>query len=68
MENYQLREVAVYYKNVGPEKKTQVHAINMGPHVTDQEIRDYFRPGRLFNIGAGPFDLMAEVEKVEIIK
>jgi len=64
----QLREVAVYYKNIGPEKKNQVHAVNMAAHLTDEEIHAYYKQGRLFNIGAGPYDLMAEVEKVEIIK
>jgi hypothetical protein len=68
MEAQQLREVAVYYKNIGPEKKNQVHAVNMAAGLTDEEIHAYYRPGRLFNIGAGPYDLMAEVDKVEIIK
>jgi hypothetical protein len=40
----------------------------MAAHLTDQEIKDYFKPGKMFNLGCGPFDLMAEVEKVEIIK
>lgn len=64
----QLREVAVYYKNIGPNKTNQVHAVKMAAHLTDEEIHAYFRPGKLINIGAGPYDLMAEVEKVEIIK
>lgn len=68
METKQLREVAVYYKNIGPEKRNQVHAVNMAAHLTDEEIHAYFKTGRLFNIGAGPYDLMAEVEKVEILK
>lgn len=63
-----LREVNVHYKNIGPNKERQVHSINMAAHLTNEEIHAYFQPGRLFNIGAGPLDLMAEVEKVEIIK
>jgi len=66
--NAPLREVAIYYKNIGPKKERQFHCINMAAHLTDQEIKDYFKPGKWFNIGCGPYDLMAEVEKVEIIK
>jgi hypothetical protein len=64
----ELREVAIYYKNIGPEKANQVHCVNMAAHLTDQDIHTYFKPGLLVNLGCGPFDLMAEVEKVEIIK
>jgi len=63
-----LREVAIYYKNIGPKKLNEMHCINMAAHLTDQEIKDYFKIGSVFNLGCGPFDLMAEVEKVEIIK
>lgn len=66
--NKPLREVAIYYKNIGPKKENQLHTINMAAHLTDQEIHTYFKPGLLINIGCGPFDLMGEVEKVEILK
>ena len=63
-----LREVAIYYKNIGPKKENQLHTINMAAHLTNEEIQKYFKPGLLVNIGCGPFDLMAEVEKIEILK
>ena len=66
--NKPLREVAIYYKNIGPKKENQVHAVNMAAHLTDQEIHTYFEPGKMFNIGVAGFDLMAEVEKIEILK
>ena len=40
---------------------------NMAADITDEEIKKYYRPGAIFNVGTGPFDRMAEVEKVEII-
>jgi hypothetical protein len=64
----QLREVAIYYKNIGLKKANELHCINMAAHLTDQEIKDYFKIGKIFNLGCGPFDLMGEVEKIEIIK
>lgn len=63
-----LREVAIYYKNIGPKKVNEVHVINMAAHLKDEEIHTYFKPGLLVNLGCGPFDLMAEVEKIEILK
>jgi len=39
----------------------------MAAHLTDKEMLDYFAPGAVFNVGAGEFDLMAEVERAEII-
>jgi hypothetical protein len=67
-QNKPLRGVAVYYKNIGAKKVNELHMVNMGANVTDQEIRDYFKIGSLFNIGCSAYDLMAEVEKVEIIR
>ena len=66
--NKPLREVAIYYKNIGPKKENQLHTINMAAHLTNEEIHTYFKPGKMFNIGCGPFDLMGEVEKIEILK
>lgn len=41
---------------------------DMNPRLTDQEIRDYYKIGRLFNIGNGGHDNMQTVSKVEILK
>lgn len=34
---------------------------------TDEEVKAFFLPGKWFNVGDGPNDLMAQVVKVEII-
>lgn len=67
-ENKPLKEVIVYYKNIGPNKTNQVHAVNMAAGLTDEKIHAYFSQNRLFNIGVCGFDLMAQVDKIEIIK
>ena len=67
-ENKPLREVIVHYKNIGPKKQNEVHAINMASHLTDTDIHAYFKPNKVFNIGVCGFDLMAQVDKIEIIK
>ena len=41
---------------------------DMNPRLTDQEIRDYYKIGRSFNIGNGGHDNMQTVSKVEILK
>jgi len=41
---------------------------NMNPRLTDQEIKDYYKIGRSFNIGNGEHDNMQTVSKVEILK
>lgn len=41
---------------------------NMAAHLTDQEITDYFTPGRAFNLGHGLRDRMARVVRCEIMK
>ena len=58
----QLREVKIYFAN-GDSLET-----NMSAKLTDQDIRDYYRIGRYFNLGSGDKDNMQPVVKVEILK
>jgi hypothetical protein len=62
-----LREICVYYKKGGKNNGPFCQAVNMAAHLTDKEMLDYFAAGKVFNVGCGSFDLMAEVEKAEII-
>lgn len=39
---------------------------SMAAHVTDDQIKEYYRIGRQFNIGDGPNDHMATVTNVLI--
>lgn len=64
----ELREVAVYFKNGGKNNAPFVMGTNMAAHITDAEIYEYYKAGKQFNIGCAGNDLMATVEKVEIIK
>lgn len=64
----ELREVCVYYSNGGKNNDPFCQSVNMAAGLSDEEIHKYFAPSRWFNVGCGPFDLMAKVEKVEIIK
>ncbi len=64
----QLREVVVYYRNGGKDDRPFCMGVNMAPNVTDEEIKAYYAPGKVFNVGAGPYDVMATVDSVEIIK
>lgn len=57
----QLREVKIFFEN------NDVIHTNMASHVTDDEIRAYYKPGKQFNLGAEN-DLMIKVVRVEIIK
>ncbi len=45
-----------------------VISTSMASHLTDDEIRDYFRVGKSFNIGSGVDDKMAKVQSVEILE
>ena len=56
-----LRTVKVTYSN-GESITT-----SMAAHLTDAEIKDYFRIGKTFNIGTGAKDLMAQVKSVKIL-
>ena len=63
-----LREICVYYKNGGKDNGPFCKSVNMAAHLTDEEMLDYFAAGKVFNVGSGPFDRMAEVERAEIIR
>ncbi|MEK6829505.1 MAG: hypothetical protein AABY15_05210 [Nanoarchaeota archaeon] len=41
---------------------------SMAAHLTDEEILNYFKKGKVFNIGNGELDNMQAVEDVEIIR
>jgi len=56
-----LREVRVEYEN------GDVIETSMAANLTDEEIYDYFRPGKIFNIGTSN-DNLQKVKNVEIIK
>jgi hypothetical protein len=62
-----LREIMVYYKNGGRDNAPFCTCVNMAAHLTDIEMLEYFAAGKVFNVGCGPLDLMAEVERAEII-
>lgn len=59
-EGGKLRSVKVTYDN------GKVIETNMAAHLTDQDIKDYYRIGRPFNIGSGENDKMAKVASIEI--
>lgn len=61
LESSKLRSVKVTYDN-----GDVVHT-NMAADLTDDEIRDYFKIGKTFNIGDGPNDKMVKVKDVEIL-
>jgi hypothetical protein len=41
---------------------------SMAANLTDEEMLDYFKVGRQFNIGLGPHDKMAIVVDAKILK
>ena len=55
-----LRSVTVKYEN-GDEVNT-----SMAAHLTDDEIRDYYKIGKTFNVGLGPEDNLTKVKEVII--
>lgn len=55
-----MRSVTVKYEN-GDVVNTSV-----AKHLTDEEIRDYFKVGTKFNVGLGPQDNMQTIEEVII--
>jgi len=57
-----LRAVKVYFTN-GDSLVT-----SMAAGLTDKEIRDYYKKGRVFNVGAGAKDRMTKVKSVRILK
>ena len=60
--NAGLREVEVTFSD-GNVIKT-----NMAAHLTDEEIKNYYKVGSEFNVGSGPKDKMAKVKSVKILK
>lgn len=61
VKNAALREVAVTYSD-GTTITT-----SMAAHLTDADIKNYFRVGREFNIGSGSLDKMVKVRSVKIL-
>jgi hypothetical protein len=57
-----LREVKVTFTN-GSSLVT-----SMAAHLTNKEIRDYYKKGKVFNVGAGSSDRMTRVKSVRILK
>jgi len=56
-----LREVRVTFND------GDVIETNMAGHVTDEQILEYYKPGKIFNLGKGAQDYFASVQSVEII-
>ena len=56
-----FRVVKVHYSN-GDSITTE-----MASGLTDEQINDYFKIGRVFNVGSGDTDVMAKVVKTEIL-
>jgi len=57
-----LREVEVIFLD-GSKIET-----NMAAHLSDAEIRNYYRIGSIFNLGHGEKDKMVKVKSVRILK
>lgn len=57
-----LRTVKVEFQN-GDSLTT-----NMAAHLTDDEINNYYKPGKLFNLGVGGKDKMVKVKKAIILE
>ncbi len=57
-----LRTVKVEFQN-GDSLTT-----NMAAHLTDDEINNYYKPGKLFNLGVAGKDKMVKVKKVIILE
>lgn len=57
-----LRAVRVIYDN------GNVIETSMAAHLTDEEILNYFRIGRKFNVGSSERDVIASVTDVEILQ
>jgi hypothetical protein len=41
---------------------------DMAANLTDQEMKDYYKIGRVFNIGQGEKDKLVKVKSVKILK
>jgi len=60
--NAALREVEVTFAD-GNVIKT-----SMAAHLTDEQIKDYYKVGSEFNVGSGSKDKMVKVKSVKILK
>lgn len=56
-----LRSVQVTYSN-GTKIST-----SMAANLSDQQIKNYFKVGKYFNVGSGSKDVMAKVKSVKIL-
>lgn len=55
----------VYYND--PDTNTEKSWVtSLNSFLDDAKIRDYFAPGKVFNIGKGPEDYEVTITKVEI--
>lgn len=61
-EETELRSVKVHFEN-GDTINT-----NMAKGVSDEEIKDYYKVGKTFNLGNGDKDKLTKVKSVEILK
>lgn len=41
---------------------------SMAAHLTDEEIKAYYQPDSVFNVGSGENDKLVKVVRIEIIK
>lgn len=57
-----LREVRVEFDD-GSSLET-----SMAAGLTDEEIADYYKVGKTFNIGSGEKDKMVKVKRIKILK
>lgn len=52
--------VTIYYTN-----NTKLES-SVNPNLTDKEVYDYYKVGRVFNVGRGEHDYFQKVKKVVI--
>jgi len=57
-----LRQIRVTWEKSG------VDTYSMASGLTDQQMVDYYRPGKSFNVGNGPYDLYDTIKAAEIIR
>lgn len=58
----QLREVKVTFEN-----DNVIHT-SMAAHLEDDDILEYYKKGRQFNLGSSAQDILTKVKEVAIIK
>lgn len=62
MNRNSLRSVRIHYSD-GSKTET-----NMSKDLKDSEIRQYYKRGRIFNVGSGQNDRLVRVKNVEILE